>query len=409
VAGLAHWPLLFLLFACSERVVPDAAVVPSAALSPLAAANAVAPSAANSRLPSPRAEPSALPPRETVTVLLGGDVSFGRSVGQRLLQDPEFDPFFGLSKWFRIADLSVVNLESILSDQGGVTEHPLNPLVFSGPPAAARSLARVGIDAVSAANNHSWDYGRKGLVESLGYLKDARVQVLGASATKHEQFEITVFERGGIRIGLLAFTQVWNDGNLDEHPAKHFVAGTDYEAMKRALRKLETRADFVIVSMHASNEYITLPRERARRFAKALVISGADLVFGHHPHVVQGVEWFGQAPVLYSLGNLVFDSRQFAPDSRRGALSLVELRREDGRVKVERVEMCPLMLDDGVPAVADPSALADELVRLSKPLGGARTQTTPRGCVHVTPSDTPLPYSKRRGFLPNPEDPEDDG
>lgn len=367
-----------------------------------AAAVDVAPTASDPRTPS-------TDDRDGVQVLLGGDVSFARSVGQRILSDPQFDPFAEVAPWFKEAELTVLNLEAVLSDQGGVTEHPLNHLVFAGPPAAAQWLVHAGVDAVSSANNHSWDYSKKGLVESLGHLQRAGIASLGASATRERQYEPVVVVRGGLRIGLLAFTQVWNDGKLREHVAQPYVADADYEPMKRALRKVRSRSDVVLVSLHAGNEYVDLPRERTRRFAKALIDSGADVVFGHHPHVLQGVEWIGQAPILYSLGNLVFDSRHPSPAARHGALARLTLQRRGDAVHVEGLELCPVELTGGVPAPEAPGNLLTDLPRLSRSLGGLEALATDDGCVSVRERELPLPYAKRRGFLPDPKNPADDG
>jgi poly-gamma-glutamate synthesis protein (capsule biosynthesis protein) len=384
---------------CSCQTTPTAAADPVGIVS-----SATAPAAAPSRAATTRAAPSATgsaSAADRVTVLFGGDVSFGRSVGQRVLREPDFDPFAAIAPWLGAAALRVVNLESVLGEHDGLTEHPHNDLVFSGPPASADALKRAGIDVVSLANNHSWDYGKQGLTESLGLLERVGIQAVGASVPAGGQYDPVVIERQGVRIALLAFTQVWNDGTLEEHTARHVVAGPDYEAMKRAIRRARKRSDFVVASLHASNEYVPLPRERARRFARALLVSGADLVFGHHPHVLQGVEWIGDKPILYSLGNLVFDSRQDRPETRAGAVALVGLERRDERVVVGRLELCPLALEDALPVPAPVEPLAAELPRLSQQLGGLYTAPgSTDGCLAVHPSATPLPYAERRGFDP---------
>jgi poly-gamma-glutamate synthesis protein (capsule biosynthesis protein) len=106
----------------------------------------------------------------TLVVVAGGDVSFGRECGQELLADANYNPLEPLAPVLDSADLRLVNLESTLTDQGGLTQSPKNRLIFTGPPEGALSLARAGIDVVSVANNHAWDFHEAGFRETLGYL-----------------------------------------------------------------------------------------------------------------------------------------------------------------------------------------------------------------------------------------------
>ena len=91
----------------------------------------------------------------------------GRSCGKRLLSKPDYDPFLGVARLWADADLRFVNLESGLSEQHGETQSPLHGLVFTGPPAGAEALLRARVDVVSTANNHAWDYARRGFFETL--------------------------------------------------------------------------------------------------------------------------------------------------------------------------------------------------------------------------------------------------
>lgn len=340
----------------------------------------------------------------SVRVLLGGDVSFGRRIGQRVLSEPTFAPFAGIEPWLGASELRMVNLESVLTDQGGQTEHPLNPLVFCGPPQAALHLRDAGIDAVSVANNHAWDYGRKGLQQSLATLKAARILTVGASANRSEPYRHQTWTGPNGTIALLAFTQVWNDGALAAHAAAPFVADADFDRMRQAVRRAHREADFVIVSLHASNEYVDAPREGARAFARGLLLAGADLVFAHHPHVLQGIEWISGQPILYSLGNLLFDSRQQRQETRAGAIALVDLSRSAAsqRLHIAQLRLCPVKLIDGLPVRDENTqAFGDVLVRLSEKLGGlVANDQDDLGCVPVRQASNPLPYAQRRGFNP---------
>ena len=112
-----------------------------------------------------------------------GRVNFGRECGQAILANPTYDPFQFVEPLWRDSDITFVNLESQLSDQKGETQSPKNRLIFTGPPGGADVLARAGIDVVSTANNHAWDYGRSALFETLDNLARAGVANVGTGKT----------------------------------------------------------------------------------------------------------------------------------------------------------------------------------------------------------------------------------
>src|SRR5262249_53186361 len=145
-----------------------------------------------------------------LVVLAGGDVSLGRGIGKRLLSDMEYDPFRGVTGWFSAADVVFVNLESPLADRNGETERPGEHNVFTGPPVGAGILARSGVDIVSVANNHAWDYGRSGFFETLDYLTSAGVAYAGGNVRPGEQYEPRILRAQGYRIAVFAVTDVWN-------------------------------------------------------------------------------------------------------------------------------------------------------------------------------------------------------
>src|SRR5262249_25958037 len=116
-----------------------------------------------------------------------------------------------------------------------------------------------------------------------------------------------ILERRAGRVAFLAFTDIWNTGSLRTHEAAAYVARADEELVAAAVRKLraEDEATIIVVSYHRGVEYVDLPLPRTRRILHAAIDAGADLVLGHHPHVLQGIEWHEGRPILYSLGNLL--------------------------------------------------------------------------------------------------------
>lgn len=327
-------------------------------------------------------------------MLAGGDISFGRLVGQMLLRDPGADFFSSLRPWMEAADVRFANLEGPLSDQHGETVKPGQPLVFTGPPVGAGALARAGFGVVSTANNHAWDYGEGALLETLALLDRAGVRHAGTGRDRDEARRAAVIDVGGFRLAVLAVTDIWNQGELSRHPADAFVARADTGLLAEAVRAARTEADAVVVSYHGGDEYTDEPLGRTRALLRAAVDAGADAVFGHHPHVIQGVEWYRGKPIFYSLGNLLMRMHRDHPWTELGYMARVELRRG----APPTVEACPFRIL-GVeirPLAADPARVLHErrffghLQAISARLGGVSAASPDAdGCARVEPASTP--------------------
>ncbi|MRG95468.1 CapA family protein [Polyangium spumosum] len=328
-----------------------------------------------------------------VTVFAAGDVSFGRLVGQILLREPERALFASMDDLLRAADVRFVNLEGPISDQGRETVSPENNLVFNGPPASADVLARAGIDVVSTANNHAWDYGKSAMLETLDHLDRAKVLHAGTGATLEKAFEPAIVTRRGLRLAFLAVTDVWNQGVLSRHPGRAHVASADREALVRAVKSLREKGDVdaILVSYHGGEEYREDPLPRTRALAEAVIDAGADAFLGHHPHVVQGVTFHAGKPIVYSLGNLLMRMHSGHPWTEMGLSVKLEL--EKGAPP--RLFVCPFRIHgiDPIPLARDPRRKAYEshffgrFRALSRRVGDAAIgPASADGCAPVAPS-----------------------
>jgi poly-gamma-glutamate synthesis protein (capsule biosynthesis protein) len=350
---------------------------------------------ASASVPAPVPAPaSAAPvaPRDRLTLLAGGDVSFGRLVGQMLLRDPGHDFFAALRPWMASADLRFANLEGPLSDQRGETVRPGQPLVFTGPPGGAEALARAGFSIVSTANNHAWDYGKPALLETIALLDRAAVRHAGTGPSREASRQAEILEVGGLRVAFLAVTDIWNEGLLSRHPAEPFVARAERSELVAAVSALGERgaADAVIVSYHGGQEYTDDPLPRTVEMLHAAIDGGATAVLGHHPHVVQGVEWYRGRPILYSLGNFLMRMHRDHPWTGLGYLARLELRRGEAPL----VEACPFRIlgVEILPLAGDPRRQAseqlffDHLRAISRPLGGTAVDAPGEdGCARLSP------------------------
>ncbi|MGD1993208.1 MAG: CapA family protein [Anaerolineae bacterium] len=259
-----------------------------------------------------------------------GDVMLGRGVAAALSGDwaAAFAP---VTTVLREVDLAFANLESPLT----TAPQTASGYDLRASPEAAVALGGAGFDVVSLANNHAWDAGEMGLLETEAALTAAGVAGVRADAA-HCQ--------GGVCV--LA---------LDESESAVDVAAAAAQVSAAAAAD-----DLVIVSIHWGGEFQAQPSPRQAHLARTLVAAGADLVIGHGPHVLQRIEWVNGAPVAYSLGNFLFD-QAYPADSRQGAILRVTACGE----RVSAVEAIPTIVEDGHVRPAGPDEAWDILQRLT--------------------------------------------
>jgi poly-gamma-glutamate capsule biosynthesis protein CapA/YwtB (metallophosphatase superfamily) len=346
-------------------------------------------------LSAERAAPATVAREPSIVLAAGGDVNFGRECGQAILQDLAYDPFSGLGPAWTSADARFVNLESQLSEQNGVTQHPRHRLIFTGPPGGADVLARAGVSLVSTANNHAWDYGKSALLETIANLERAQVPFTGTGRDLSQAYRPVRLHVNGLSLALFAVTHVWNQPPFATHEGRDFVAWAELDKLRAGVEQARRENDFVLVSYHGGEEYVHAPNERTRRFADAVMALGVDAVVGHHPHVPQGIGWAEGRPILYSLGNLAFAGHRVKPWTRQSFFARLELRKG----APPRVSACPFALDGHRPRSFDRQreAPAIELFRqhlaaISLHTGGANvTEPDELGCLAVTPKPSAQP------------------
>lgn len=195
-------------------------------------------------------------------------------------------PFRNLSALTASDDLTVANLEGVLSDRTDLrkVEKTYN---FLGTAAYTEILKEGSVECVTLANNHSRDYGPEGYRDTVRALKDAGVAHFGTDS-------MAVWRNGeGLMIGFLGVS-----GNLSGSRYK------EHQEQMKILRGIGCAA--VITVMHAGREYESKPGDYQKQITRRTAACGTDLVIGHHPHIVQGYELVDGVPVVYSLGNCAF-------------------------------------------------------------------------------------------------------
>jgi poly-gamma-glutamate synthesis protein (capsule biosynthesis protein) len=250
-----------------------------------------------------------------VELVAVGDLMLGRSVAD------EPDPLGAVTPWLRAADIAIGNFEGAIAPQGfkgnaAPQDNPQGPYPLIVPAEGVQTLRAAGFDALGLANNHAFDLGMEGFAGTRSQMDAAGIVALGANRKNDEPVYQTI---KGVRLAFLAFNAVPSPSEEDVH----WIWSA--EQAEAAVQNARQGADVVIVLMHWGYEYDLIPDPAQRRMAETLVLAGADLVLGYHPHVVQGSQVYPQTPqttakgdqfIAYSLGNFVFD--QFNPDTQRG-------------------------------------------------------------------------------------------
>ncbi|MBN1430559.1 MAG: CapA family protein [Anaerolineae bacterium] len=248
-----------------------------------------------------------------VSLIAVGDVMLGRGVST------VDDPLGGVGAWLRGSDLVVGNLESaIAGDDSAPPSMPETgpmPYILNAPSTTPTMLRQAGFDILSLANNHTLDYGSVGLATTAARLEQAGLLTTGAGESIEAAYRPLVVDVKGVRLAFLAFNRI--AGYRSPDPNGWAIAEWDDVLAIQAIAQAQGQADAVIVSIHWGDEYLIYPNSSQQRIARNMLDAGADLVIGHHPHVVQGTGVSGSGFVAYSLGNFVFDQADL-PETRRG-------------------------------------------------------------------------------------------
>ncbi len=266
--------------------------------------------------------PPSLPATEEFKVVIGGDVMLdrhNRALGNLYGYDYLFQ---GIAPLFKSADESVVNLE------GPVTDYPSKTLLSNGETDddltftfatnTPEALAAAGISLVSLANNHTYNFGADGLAQTHEWLSDAGVEWFGDPLNTGGTEQIIC--KNSICVAFVGYHE-FNPGQ------DHILAD---------VKRLSSEGYPVVVMAHWGDEYATNTPARVKAEAREFVDAGATAIVGAHPHVLGDKEWIGNVPVIYSLGNLLFD-QYFSQDVMTGNVAELDFEKVDGAVYLDKV------------------------------------------------------------------------
>lgn len=223
-----------------------------------------------------------IPVKETNVILIG-DIMLGRSVMTKSLNmnDPIY-PFRNVAEKLNQADIVFANLENPIISNCPSSNSGFK---FCADPKMDEGIKFAGVDIVSLANNHILNYGKDGKVETEKILTENGIAWVGDG-------NLEIIEKNGTKFGFLGFDFV------DKLPKD-----SDFQLITDSKKKV----DVLVAAIHWGVEYTVQPTETQELIAKKIIIAGADVISGSHPHWVQSIDTINDKPVFYSLGNFVFD------------------------------------------------------------------------------------------------------
>lgn len=264
----------------------------------------------------------------TFTITLAGDTTLGSTDDlrkrddcfERVAEEKGYGWFFsGLSDLFGTDDMTLINFEGTLTEATQKKEKKFN---FKGPAEYTDILTLGSVEAVTVANNHTLDYGDAGREDTVANLQNAGVIVSGNG-------QLGVFEKDGVKVGMTGYCFPYANGKKD--------ISKDVKALR------EMGCQIVIASFHWGSEYREDFTGEQRSIGRAAIRAGADIVVGHHPHIVQGIESYEDSYILYSVGNLVFGGN-VDPDDRDAYAARVTFTVYEDHADAPELTIVPLRL-----------------------------------------------------------------
>ncbi len=251
--------------------------------------------------------------------------------------DFNFKPMYsGLADIIASADVAYINQETIPGgDELGVTSYPC----FNSPTQLIYDMRDIGFDIFSAATNHTYDKGWRGVENAYNLYEELSGEITAPGIYKKGERNFRVHEKNGIKLGLLSYTDLTNGLSLPASAEHYAPLMNDEKQIAEDLKYAKENSDFVIAFVHWGNEYQFEPSNRQRAQAQLFAENGADIVIGTHPHVIQPVEYIGNVPIVYSLGN--FMSSQLDKYNMVGGMISFEIVKTEERVSVENLHFTP--------------------------------------------------------------------
>ncbi|MDH3973781.1 MAG: CapA family protein [Deltaproteobacteria bacterium] len=300
-----------------------------------------------------------------VTFVAVGDIMMGRHIGKYMKKKGDLYPFMNFITPFRKADIVFANLESVLGDKSDKEFFPKKPYNFIAPLKTADTLKMLGFNVLSMANNHAMDYGPSPVTKTRNILIKRGISPFGAGKNLDEARTPAIKTVKNIKFGFLGYS---NGHSHLVYASKKRAGAVPYrlKIMLEDINSLRSKVDILVVSLHWGVEYEKFPTKKQIKVAHQLIDAGADIILGHHPHVMQGIEFYKGKLIVYSLGNFLFDQKH--KDTPRSFMLVMKFKNK----KLARAYVEPLdRFNSFYPKIARGKRgeeILKELRRISEPL-----------------------------------------
>ncbi|MEK4066032.1 CapA family protein [Peribacillus sp. FSL R5-0717] len=291
---------------------------------------------------------------QPLTMTMVGDVMMGRYV-EEVTEKHGYEYLFRYMKpYFSNSDYVSGNYEhTALKEEVSNYKGADTPIRLNSNTSGVEAVKDAGFSVVSLANNHMMDYEEQGLLDTIDEFKSADMHYVGVgSNTAEAKNSIDYADVNGVRVATLGFTDVYGKDAVSKSDKAGLLNSNPdllFEMIGKASDAKQGNADLVVVNMHWGQEYSTSTTDRQKDLAKAIIDAGADIIIGHHPHVLQSFDVYKDGIIFYSLGNFIFD--QGWTRTKDSAMVQYHLA-NDGKATIDVV---PLQIEEATPRPATSS------------------------------------------------------
>ena len=232
----------------------------------------------------------------------------GRHIGKVMKKRGHIYPFMNLVSPFKGAHIVFANLESIPGDSKDKIYFKEKLYNFIAPLSLTTTLKKVGFTVFNLSNNHAMDYGVNPISKTRRALAKDGIASFGAGKDLKEARAPSLINIKGVTFGFLGYSN-GHSRRIYATEKRGGVVPYEMKLMKEDIKSLKEKAQVVVISLHWGIEYEHYPSEEQVEMARELIDAGADLILGHHPHVMQGIEIYKGKLIAYSMGNFLFDQK----------------------------------------------------------------------------------------------------
>lgn len=264
----------------------------------------------------------------SVSIFATGDIMLSRAVNIESVKRNDYKWMFENTKdELSKADLTIVNLETPI--KSGCK--PFNQgMIFCADEQNIQSLNYAGIDLASVGNNHAMDQGPSGLLNTVKLLTENNITPVGHQNPQYKTVK-------GIKFAFLAYTELSCNSQ--------FIGCLNETKIANEIAEAKKNADYVIPFFHWGTEYTTKITTNQKKFAKLAIDNGADLVLGSHPHWVQGIDFYKNKMIVYSMGNFVFD-QMWSTETKKGLTLRLVFDKGSKGVVLTKVDFKPVLIEE---------------------------------------------------------------